>query len=78
MDIMMESMERWMERLIVDQNPSPIRNQDFKGSLRVEKTQIAPKKMQEHRNPSLLVEEGGDEQLRSPFPPNPAFHEEYN
>ena len=44
----------------------------------VEQTQIVAEELQEHTQPSLLVKDEEDKKLKSPLPPNPNFHEEYN
>ena len=60
MDIMMKSMQRLMERLIVEQNPPPIGYQDSRGPLCVEKSQTTPEYLQEHMGPPLMVEKEED------------------
>ena len=76
MERMIEAIKRLMEKSIVNHNPPPMRNQDFREPLCGEKTQFVPRRLQEHTDPSLLVEEGEDKQLRPPLPPNLASHEE--
>ena len=42
MNEMMEAIERWMERFMMDHDPSPIRNQEFRVHLCVDQAQTAP------------------------------------
>ena len=68
MNELMDAMEIWIEIFTMDHNLSSTRNQESRKPWCVEQAQIAPKDMQEHIGPSLLVEYGDEKQLKRSSP----------
>ena len=73
MDIIMEAMERCMEKLIV--GPLPIGDQHSRGIQCIEQAQTAPEDLSKHVGPPLMLEKGEDKQLKHSPPPSTASHE---
>ena len=63
---------------MMNHNPCPISNQEYRGPLCIEKAQAAPEDLQEHTYPPLLVEEEEDKLSEHPSPLNPTSLEEYS